>query len=435
MALATRRQFRQDMEVSPFPTGGDIMPIAVVCPECDAKLRVGDQFAGKKVRCPKCSGVIPVSAEPEEVAITEKPRRAVGGLNGAGHSNGAGHGAMAPAKATSRLPDDDDEMPVKKTRSADADDDTDLDEKPRKKKKKKKEKESKALLIGLLCGGGLLLIGGGVLLIILLSGGGDDTKKGGGGGGGAIAAADAGRPGGAGGGDLAGKYNAGGGADMQKMYKDRTGGDMARPMPDASGKAGNPGQGGPGQGGPGQGGPGQGGGQDMSKMYGGGDMSKMYKDKTGPPGGDASKMYGGADMSKMYKDKTAGGGPPRDMSKMYSPDMMKNKDMGPGTSPPINPGKPANPGNPATQSLAGTNWKGSETLQTYGALEFRFLNETQVTMIDRKETTSGTYVRNGNRITLTFFNGECTYDGTITGQTMVGTARANGQNWNWSVKR
>ncbi len=165
----------------------------------------------------------------------------------------------------------------------------------------------------------------------------------------------------------------------------------------------------------------------MSKMYGGADMAKM-KDKTGPPGGDASKMYGGADMMQMYKDKTASG-PPRDMSKMYGPDMMKNKDKGPGPSPPMNPG------NPATQSLAGTNWKGSETLQTYGPLEFRFVNEKQVTMIDRKETTSGTYVRSGNRITLTFYDGDCTYDGTITGQTMVGTARANGQSWNWSVKR
>lgn len=49
------------------------MPIALTCPKCSGKLRVQDHLVGKKVKCPKCSAVLPVVA-PEQGAITkEKP--------------------------------------------------------------------------------------------------------------------------------------------------------------------------------------------------------------------------------------------------------------------------------------------------------------------------------------------------------------------------
>lgn len=38
------------------------MPIAVKCPGCQAALKAPDTLAGKRVKCPKCQGVIPVPA-------------------------------------------------------------------------------------------------------------------------------------------------------------------------------------------------------------------------------------------------------------------------------------------------------------------------------------------------------------------------------------
>jgi predicted Zn finger-like uncharacterized protein len=49
------------------------MPISITCPKCSSNLRVPDDLAGKKVKCPKCTAVFPVAA-PEQAAITkEKP--------------------------------------------------------------------------------------------------------------------------------------------------------------------------------------------------------------------------------------------------------------------------------------------------------------------------------------------------------------------------
>jgi phage FluMu protein Com len=43
--------------------------ISLICPKCDGKLRVADNLAGKKIKCPKCAAIVPV-AVPEEAAIT-----------------------------------------------------------------------------------------------------------------------------------------------------------------------------------------------------------------------------------------------------------------------------------------------------------------------------------------------------------------------------
>src|SRR5438045_1605084 len=134
------------MEETLYFKSGAIMPIAVACPSCHARLKVGDQFAGRKVRCPKCSGVIPVSEDEEETGVTAKAG-AASGLNGVG--------AAGAAKSRSRLPDDEEPRVRKKTRPVDDEEDLDED-RPRKKKKKQK---SNGMLIGLLAGGGLLLIG------------------------------------------------------------------------------------------------------------------------------------------------------------------------------------------------------------------------------------------------------------------------------------
>jgi hypothetical protein len=56
------------------------MTIAISCPSCDRPLKVKDDLAGKRVKCPGCGEpvLVEVADEPEpEPAIQEKPRRRV----------------------------------------------------------------------------------------------------------------------------------------------------------------------------------------------------------------------------------------------------------------------------------------------------------------------------------------------------------------------
>jgi uncharacterized Zn finger protein (UPF0148 family) len=105
------------------------MPVAFSCPECDKSLKVKDELAGKKVKCPGCGEPIVVEAadDPEpESAVQEPPRR--------------------------KGRDDDD------------------DDRPRKKKKKKKKSNT---LLWIALGGGaallLLLVVAGVVLLIVFN--------------------------------------------------------------------------------------------------------------------------------------------------------------------------------------------------------------------------------------------------------------------------
>src|SRR5262245_27926619 len=111
------------------------MPIAMTCSECEHDLKVKDELAGRKIKCPECGGVI---------AVPDGGRRA------------SPVAAGAPAKAPKQPRDYDDE-----------------EDRPRRKKKKKKS--NKGLLVGLIIGG-VLLLAGGVVLIIVLSRRGDDNK-------------------------------------------------------------------------------------------------------------------------------------------------------------------------------------------------------------------------------------------------------------------
>jgi hypothetical protein len=36
------------------------MSLTVTCPDCDKSLKVKDEFAGRKIRCPGCSGVVTI---------------------------------------------------------------------------------------------------------------------------------------------------------------------------------------------------------------------------------------------------------------------------------------------------------------------------------------------------------------------------------------
>src|SRR5262249_51646358 len=51
--------------------GVRFMPIPLQCEKCDKQLRVKDEFAGKKLKCPGCGTMlkIPALPEPEEVEV------------------------------------------------------------------------------------------------------------------------------------------------------------------------------------------------------------------------------------------------------------------------------------------------------------------------------------------------------------------------------
>jgi predicted Zn finger-like uncharacterized protein len=51
------------------------MNIKVSCPSCEASFQVREQYAGKKMKCPKCSAVVTVPSpeSPEEAAIQSAP--------------------------------------------------------------------------------------------------------------------------------------------------------------------------------------------------------------------------------------------------------------------------------------------------------------------------------------------------------------------------
>jgi hypothetical protein len=100
------------------------MTISFSCPSCEHRLKVRDELAGRKVKCPSCGGgvAVPADAEDEEAAA-----------------------------ATAR--------PSREAREADE------DERPRKKKKKKKT-SNKGLVIGLVVGG-VALVAVTVLVIVL----------------------------------------------------------------------------------------------------------------------------------------------------------------------------------------------------------------------------------------------------------------------------
>jgi DNA-directed RNA polymerase subunit RPC12/RpoP len=50
-------------------------PMIVTCPECDKKLKVADDAAGKKMRCPQCKAIVHVKRPVQEEAIEPAPKK------------------------------------------------------------------------------------------------------------------------------------------------------------------------------------------------------------------------------------------------------------------------------------------------------------------------------------------------------------------------
>jgi predicted Zn finger-like uncharacterized protein len=179
------------------------MPISVVCDSCGATLKISDQFAGRKVKCPKCAGVIIVPAADEVAGETTRPGKKdttdeVGATRKQRDNNDA---ATARKRPHTEEDDEDDDRPARNQRRDEdndrkraarkrSDDDDrparkrtrdDDDEPPRRNSKgkgKTKDKGSKkGLIIGLSIGG-VLLIAGVIVAIIFLRGDGGGSGGG-----------------------------------------------------------------------------------------------------------------------------------------------------------------------------------------------------------------------------------------------------------------
>jgi len=99
---------------------------------------------------------------------------------------------------------------------------------------------------------------------------------------------------------------------------------------------------------------------------------------------------------------------------------------------------PAKPGvempKPAASALAGTVWSGSEDLQGYGKLSFKFNSDKTVTMFDTEGSAHGRWQLVGNQVTLFFYSGNVVYGGTIRGNSMAGKAGNTQTTWNWNLQ-
>ncbi len=113
------------------------MAFSVCCPSCGANLRLRDELAGRRVKCPKCREVITVSNQ----------------------------------QAPSAEEEDENRRPRKLDRT-NRDQDLDDEDLPRRKKKKKKQ-QSRNGLIYALAGGGVALVIAIVVLVLILTRGGD----------------------------------------------------------------------------------------------------------------------------------------------------------------------------------------------------------------------------------------------------------------------
>ncbi len=152
------------------------MPIPLSC-SCGKKLRVKDELAGRRVKCPACGGAIAVpAAEAEFEVVEDEPAPAPKAKTSAPAKAG-----KKPVRAAAALDgDEEEERPRRKSGRSklDDDDDEDEEERPRKKKKRKSRDDSdrpfwKTPLGMILNGIGLMILGAAGLAIYLL----DDREK------------------------------------------------------------------------------------------------------------------------------------------------------------------------------------------------------------------------------------------------------------------
>ena len=107
------------------------------------------------------------------------------------------------------------------------------------------------------------------------------------------------------------------------------------------------------------------------------------------------------------------------------------------TEPKLTPDVPRPGHDPAPRpaGLANSTFRGGETPQNYGKLEFRFGGGGLVDMVDNDGTTPGQYSISGHSVTLRFYDGRVVYTGTLDGDILHGSGQTNdGRSWTFSVR-
>lgn len=139
----------------------------IQCSECERKIKVPDESAGRKVRCPHCKAVIAVPAPEENVRPAPKSPKPVE------PEIVEETEVETPRRKRPRRDDDDDNYDDRRSRRRGNDDD-DLDEDQPKSRRRRDERQTaksgKGLLIGLCIGIGVLVLGGGAVAFFLMRG-------------------------------------------------------------------------------------------------------------------------------------------------------------------------------------------------------------------------------------------------------------------------
>jgi predicted Zn finger-like uncharacterized protein len=160
----------------------------VICPECQAKLKVsGAMVPGKKIRCPKCQTPFAVPAEDEapplEESVTARPVKAPTRKAPPPYIADEEDQEDRPTRRSVRSRDeeneDEEDRPTRRTVPGRDMDDEDED-RPRRRKptKRSKAKGNPALLWSLIGGGAVVLAGGIVVLLLVLNKGDDKSPEG-----------------------------------------------------------------------------------------------------------------------------------------------------------------------------------------------------------------------------------------------------------------
>jgi hypothetical protein len=135
--------------------------IKVECPACNAKLTVADNLQGKKIRCPKCQQLAPVTggaASPADSSVA--PIKTTPNKQPPRSNESVSKGPPPISKRSSQRDDDDEDSkaPSKARKSYRDDDDEDSEDSPRQRKA-----SASSPMPWILAG-----VGGGVLLLIII---------------------------------------------------------------------------------------------------------------------------------------------------------------------------------------------------------------------------------------------------------------------------
>jgi hypothetical protein len=171
------------------------MPIDVQCDDCGKKLRLRDDLAGKRIKCPGCGEPLTVTAALEEIEDEPPPRktavRSADARPAIKRSRDDDEDERPAPKRRRDEDDEEDERPAAKRRRDDEEDDErparrrrddddedEEDDRPRKKKGKKKKGGGSMvpIIIGIVAAV-LLLLGGGVALLFLIRPGGGASAE------------------------------------------------------------------------------------------------------------------------------------------------------------------------------------------------------------------------------------------------------------------